>query len=441
MSSTFRHSQSQSQSQSQQQQRSQRSFSQGISSQQNAGFSQFSQNSQDETLSNGQTIPEFRLMCHVYGSPYPALAGLGIVVVVVVMYMVVRSIIPIISQERENSVKRFPCLPPVNHTREESQMAISRYSKGLIPKWGSGVSEQRCQMSEEVGHRIGTIESLLSRFGLMLESLQTDIMQVNRGTKELAIDMESIRQKLIAHDNSLQTINKGQEDVKSTLNGELKSISDKLNQDTCHLNSNEISILLSTLQENIKVFVLNLHNDLYKSFTNEMQALGCKLKALDRKNPRPTVLPSRAVNYGANLPHQDGPAYFPVVAILSLGSPVVMDFTPHAKLVGTASNIEDTGSIEGTDDEKLPDHHPFSIALMPRSLLIFKDLAYSEYLHGIKDCEIQQYDTAVNAADVLRQQSVVEEHDEDLKAIHRSTTRVSLTCRVVSKVHKNLFRF
>ncbi|GKB19766.1 recombination initiation defects 3 [Tanacetum coccineum] len=95
--------------------------------------------------------------------------------------------------------------------------------------------------------------------------------------------------------------NKGQEDVKSTLNGELKSISDKLNQVTCHLNSNEISILLSTLQENIKVFVLNLHNDLYKSFTNEMQALGCKLKALDRKNPRPTVLPSRAVNYGANL--------------------------------------------------------------------------------------------------------------------------------------------
>nr|GEY63102.1 alpha-ketoglutarate-dependent dioxygenase AlkB homolog 6 [Tanacetum cinerariifolium] len=67
--------------------------------------------------------------------------------------------------------------------------------------------------------------------------------------------------------------------------------------------------------------------------------------------------------------------------ILSLGSPVVMDFTPHAKLVGTASNIEDTGSIEGTNDEKLPDHHPFSIALMPRSLLIFKDLAYSEYLH------------------------------------------------------------
>ncbi|GJT05070.1 recombination initiation defects 3 [Tanacetum coccineum] len=178
-------------------------------------------------------------------------------------------------------------------------MAISRSSNGVLRKWGSGVSEQRCQMSEEVERRLGTIESSLSRFGLMLESLQTDIMQVNRGTKELAIDMESIRQKLIAHDNSLQTIIKGQEDVKSTLIGELKSISDKLNQDTCHQNLKEISILLSTLQEKIRVFVLNLRNDLSKSFTNEMQALGCKLKALGQKNPIPTVLPPRAVNYGA----------------------------------------------------------------------------------------------------------------------------------------------
>lgn len=32
------------------------------------------------------------------------------------------------------------------------------------------------------------------------------------------------------------------------------------------------------------------------------------------------------------MPHQDGPAYHPVVAILSLGSPVVMDFTPHLSL-------------------------------------------------------------------------------------------------------------
>ncbi|KAK9058515.1 hypothetical protein SSX86_023357 [Deinandra increscens subsp. villosa] len=141
------------------------------------------------------------------------------------------------------------------------------------------------------------------------------------------------------------------------------------------------------------------------------------------------------------MPHQDGPAYFPVVAILSLGSPVVMDFTPHSSLFDSSSNIEDKDPIEGADHGNLPNYPPFSIALMPGSLLIFKDVAYSGYLHGIKDCEIQQYDTAVNASEALGHQSLIETEDKNSKAIHRSTTRVSLTCRVVSKVRRNLFRF
>ncbi|XP_076950292.1 putative recombination initiation defects 3 [Bidens hawaiensis] len=258
MSSTLKLSQVPSQ---QQQQRSQQSFSQGMSSQQNTSFSQFSQNSQDDTLTNDQLI---------------------------------------VSLERENPVRRFSGLPPVNHTREESQMAISRSSTAPIRKWGSGVTEQRSQMSEEFERRIGAIESSLSRFGLMMESLQTDILQVNKGTKELTMDMESIRQKLNAQDNSLQTINKGQEEVKSSLQGELKLISDQLNQNMCNQNSQDISILLSSLQENIGAFVSNLRNDLSTSFANEMQALGCKLKALEQKNPPPTLLPSKAVSFGAN---------------------------------------------------------------------------------------------------------------------------------------------
>ena len=84
-------------------------------------------------------------------------------------------------------------------------------------------------------------------------------------------------------------------------------------------------------------------------------------------------------------PHQDGPAYFPVVAILSLGSPVVMDFTPHSRLTFCTNDVKDTNSDGGTSDiekEKwLGDHHPFSVALMPCSLLIFKEKAYSgQYL-------------------------------------------------------------
>lgn len=84
-------------------------------------------------------------------------------------------------------------------------------------------------------------------------------------------------------------------------------------------------------------------------------------------------------------PHQDGPAYFPVVAIVSLGSPVVMDFSLHSGLTlctNTFRNdiedkVSDRGAREAENDTLLENHYPFSVALMPRSLLIFKDKAYS----------------------------------------------------------------
>ncbi|KAK3003343.1 hypothetical protein RJ639_019860 [Escallonia herrerae] len=139
------------------------------------------------------------------------------------------------------------------------------------------------------------------------------------------------------------------------------------------------------------------------------------------------------------MPHQDGPAYFPVVAILSLGSPVVMDFTPHSSL-GECRHVEDGIKL----DERLDDERPFSVVLMPRSLLIFKDKAYSDYLHGIRDCEMQYYDRAVNATETSKHdagnqwrpglEKSNEVRAEDINSFCRTTTRVSLTCRVVSKM-------
>ncbi|XVE90734.1 hypothetical protein DITRI_Ditri20bG0101000 [Diplodiscus trichospermus] len=83
--------------------------------------------------------------------------------------------------------------------------------------------------------------------------------------------------------------------------------------------------------------------------------------------------------------HQDGPAYYPVVAILSLGLPVVMDFTPHSRLKSCESTLKnnvgdetsDVGAVSIEANKGMDNHHPFSVLLMPRSLLIFKDDAYS----------------------------------------------------------------
>ncbi|KAK3022409.1 hypothetical protein RJ639_045180, partial [Escallonia herrerae] len=138
---------------------------QSLSQSQHGMFSQFSQNSLDDVVVNDQRFS---------------------------------------SQERENSTKMISCLPPSNYTREDSQMQISRTSTNLMRQWKPAVLDQRCQTSEELGHKIGVIETSLSRFGKILDSVQSDIMQVNKGTKEVALEMESIRQKLIVHDNSLQ---------------------------------------------------------------------------------------------------------------------------------------------------------------------------------------------------------------------------------------------
>ncbi|XP_047314539.1 LOW QUALITY PROTEIN: alpha-ketoglutarate-dependent dioxygenase alkB homolog 6-like [Impatiens glandulifera] len=105
------------------------------------------------------------------------------------------------------------------------------------------------------------------------------------------------------------------------------------------------------------------------------------------------------------MPHQDGPAYFPVVAILSLESPVVMDFTPHSLPSSSSSNNNNT---------------PFSVLLMPRSLLIFKDQAYSDYLHGIKDCEVHHFKESVNLTD-RDLKRLLEREEGNATEIHRST--------------------
>ncbi|XP_058008406.1 putative recombination initiation defects 3 isoform X3 [Hevea brasiliensis] len=144
---------------------SQQSFSQGISSQPGM-LSQLSQTSFDESLTNDQ---RFNL------------------------------------QERQNSVKKTACLPSVSYASEESQMPISRSTTNLLRKWNSvSVPDHKCQINEELEHRIGMVETSLNKFGMILGSVQSDVMQVNKGTKEVSLEMEGMRQKLIVLDTSLQ---------------------------------------------------------------------------------------------------------------------------------------------------------------------------------------------------------------------------------------------
>eukprot|EP01122_Echinamoeba_exundans_P016306 TRINITY_DN8229_c0_g1_i1.p1 TRINITY_DN8229_c0_g1~~TRINITY_DN8229_c0_g1_i1.p1 ORF type:complete len:307 (+),score=43.73 TRINITY_DN8229_c0_g1_i1:53-973(+) len=111
------------------------------------------------------------------------------------------------------------------------------------------------------------------------------------------------------------------------------------------------------------------------------------------------------------MPHKDGPLYFPRVAIVSLGSGLVMHF------------------------RKNPGDAPqFSIYLEPRSLLIFQDDCFEHLFHGID---------AVTEDDLSSEKLLwpdAEDVDGQMptRKIVQRQLRLSLTLRIVPKIVKKV---
>lgn len=242
-------------SQLQTQQHSQQSFSQGPSSQHGL-FSQFSQTSVNEVLTNDLRYS---------------------------------------SGERENSKKNIASLAQVNRMREESQMPVSRNSTKLIRKWSASSSlDGGSQITEELERRIGLMEASLSRFGIVVDSVQSDVMQVNKRTKELSLEVESIQQKLMTQDNSLQQMSKGQEDIKASLDGCFKSISEQLIKHTNEDRLQEVFSALSALPGKVEGLMMKLQDQLHNTFTKEMEATRYILQ--DQKSAARAVLPVKGTS-------------------------------------------------------------------------------------------------------------------------------------------------
>nr|XP_048320842.1 putative recombination initiation defects 3 isoform X2 [Ziziphus jujuba var. spinosa] len=207
------------------------------------------------------------------------------------------------SQEREKPVKRvLPFAPPMSHTREENQMPITRSSTNSMRKWNSAsLPDHRCQISEELQHRIGLMETSLNKFGMILDSVQSDVMQVNKGTKEVSLETEGIRQKLVVQDSSLQLMHKGQEDIRAIFEGGFKSISELVRKGTYQDKLQEIFLVLSALPEKIEATILKSQNELCNSVIKELQAITCCLTVTNPKDQAPSILPPKLSSVSKDL--------------------------------------------------------------------------------------------------------------------------------------------
>ncbi|KAK5701049.1 hypothetical protein LTR97_005568 [Elasticomyces elasticus] len=128
------------------------------------------------------------------------------------------------------------------------------------------------------------------------------------------------------------------------------------------------------------------------------------------------------------MPHEDGGAYHPVVATVSLGGSIV--------LVVTEKRLEKSEKSEsaGLADEQLAESKPRSWRILqePRSLLITIGSAYTDTLHGIAEVT-EDVDLSEKT---IANWELVGDHSSIFACGGRNerTTRISLTLRDVKKV-------
>jgi len=129
------------------------------------------------------------------------------------------------------------------------------------------------------------------------------------------------------------------------------------------------------------------------------------------------------------MPHEDGAAYYPLVATVSLGAPIVLDL--YQKNIQDGKNDEnlDGDALKTTDHIRRPQYR---IIQERRSLLITGADLYTNYLHGIAETTSDEG----LSADTICNWDLLREKDPYRAGWYPRETRTSLTYRDVLKVAK-----
>ncbi|TKA24409.1 hypothetical protein B0A50_06729 [Salinomyces thailandicus] len=138
------------------------------------------------------------------------------------------------------------------------------------------------------------------------------------------------------------------------------------------------------------------------------------------------------------MPHEDGAAYHPVVATVSLGSTVVLDVTQKASIQDADLDRNPDAQREQEQQQQQQQKQNTSSRILqePRSLLLTTEPAYTTTLHGIastrEDLDLNPITVANwNLLPASTTQRIEANGGRNLRE-----TRVSLTFRDVRKVSK-----
>ncbi|KAM0896858.1 hypothetical protein ACQ4PT_022930 [Festuca glaucescens] len=156
---------------------------------------------------------------------------------------------------------------------------------------------QIANINEDVERKFQHVASSVHKMGMVLDSVQNDVMQLNRAMKEASLDSGSIQKKFVLVETSLQQIVSivaasvlfptyfkttkfrllrhataaGQDDLKALLEGSTKSNPDQMSALNNH--TSKLDEILSTLSilKQVQEDLRQLKGDIFRIFTKEME--------------------------------------------------------------------------------------------------------------------------------------------------------------------------
>ncbi|KAK4968715.1 hypothetical protein LTR66_011792 [Elasticomyces elasticus] len=146
------------------------------------------------------------------------------------------------------------------------------------------------------------------------------------------------------------------------------------------------------------------------------------------------------------MPHEDGDAYWPIVATVSLGASIVLDIYDKREDIQEDQHIGDGGvpqectvtsrNVVGQKEENAKQEYVLKprwhILQEPRSLLVTTSTAYTDLMHGIAEIEVDQN----LESDGIANWALLGDCEVFKDGSNRRESRISLTYRDVLRVSK-----
>ncbi|XP_047083476.1 protein PAIR1-like [Lolium rigidum] len=195
----------------------------------------------------------------------------------------------------DDSSKRMSSFPAnsASSVRDESQLQMAKTSSKAILRWNPSLPDSKSgQLNEDVERKFQHVASSVHKMGMVLDSVQNDVMQLNRAMKEASLDSGSIQKKFVLVETSLQQILKGQEELKALFEGSTKSKPDQMSALNYHTSKlDEMSSTLLVLKQ-VQEDLTQLKGDIFRIFTKEMEGI---VRAISSLNSRPDAMQAPTV--------------------------------------------------------------------------------------------------------------------------------------------------